>query len=327
MKHPNTRSKRCLLKPSRSVQVFRMKVILGAMSFGLKEVAPHSRVTDVETANAILDVFQRHGYVRSSHIELRSLHVLLADGIRHNEIETARRYGNGSSETLLGQLKLQERGLKVNTKYLPALNTFLIGSDPSDSLASIFQSLIQVKIGEGGDQSLFDSVGINMPAWKVAQILEVCQANGWVSPSVFMGRYNFLNRAVEDELFPCLREYAMRFHAIDALVGGVFAGGDTFERNKEGMYGDDKHMAALQLLEPVAERYGLSVRECALRWLANHSFMKEEKGDAMLIGASIAEHLESNLLDLEKGPLPKEVLETMDKGWGMMKGINSKYWF
>lgn len=53
---------------------------------------------DLETASAILDVFQKHG---------------------HNEIDTARAYGEGSSETMLGDLEWQKRGIVMDTKYYP----------------------------------------------------------------------------------------------------------------------------------------------------------------------------------------------------------------
>lgn len=45
------------------------------------------------------------------------------------------------------------------------------------------------------------------------------------------------------------------------------------------------------------------------------SLMKREKGDAVIIGASSTKHLEENLADMEKGPLPEEVLQALDAGW------------
>lgn len=51
--------------------------------------------------------------------------------------------------------------------------------------------------------------------------------------------------------------------------------------------------------------------------------MKKEFGDNILIGASSSEHLDSNLKDLEKGPLPEEVVEALDKGWELVKGVAS----
>ena len=58
---------------------------------------------DLKDAAAILDVFQKYG---------------------HKEIDTARTYGEGSSEEYLGELKLPERGIILDTKLSPnALNS------------------------------------------------------------------------------------------------------------------------------------------------------------------------------------------------------------
>jgi len=68
------------------------------------------------------------------------------------------------------------------------------------------------------------------------------------------------------------------------------------------------------LLDPVFEKYGLTLRESALRWSALHSLFGGEKGDAVLLGASSAKHSEGNFLDLEKGPLPDEVVGAFERG-------------
>jgi aflatoxin B1 aldehyde reductase len=54
-----------------------------------------------------------------------------------------------------------------------------------------------------------------------------------------------------------------------------------------------------------AEGQRLTVAEVALRWLVHHSLMSREAGDAVIVGASSGGHLENNLADLEKGPLPR----------------------
>lgn len=66
--------------------------------------------------------------------------------------------------------------------------------------------------------------------------------------------------------------------------------------------------------------------ETALRWVSHHSMMKREYGDSVIIGASSVKHLEENLNDLEKGPLPDEVVKSLDEAWGVVKGEVYKYW-
>ena len=36
-------------------------------------------------------------------------------------------------------------------------------------------------------------------------------------------------------------------------------------------------------------------------------------------------HLESNLADFEKGPLPEDVVETLDEAWLSVKGVSPPY--
>lgn len=91
-------------------------------------------------------------------------------------------------------------------------------------------------------------------------------------------------------------------------------------------YWNEQYFNALDLLRPVAKKHGLTEAECALRWMTHHSQLKKEKGDAIIIGASSVQHMEENMVDLEKGPLPDDVIEALDKGWEGCKGISIRYW-
>ncbi|KAI7537727.1 hypothetical protein KC317_g18015 [Hortaea werneckii] len=91
-------------------------------------------------------------------------------------------------------------------------------------------------------------------------------------------------------------------------------------------YWNDAYFNALDILRPVAKKHGFTEAECALRWMTHHSQLKRENGDAIIIGASSTKHIEQNLIDLEKGPLPDEVVQALDRGWEGCKGISIKYW-
>ena len=71
-----------------------LPVIFGAMTFGSPGVE-QARVHTILECAAILDIFQAHG---------------------HTEIDTARTYCDGTSESLLGDLDWQGRGLIMQTK-------------------------------------------------------------------------------------------------------------------------------------------------------------------------------------------------------------------
>jgi aflatoxin B1 aldehyde reductase len=82
----------------------------------------------------------------------------------------------------------------------------------------------------------------------------------------------------------------------------------------------------LKIVDEAAEKAGLTMAEVALRWVSHHSQLKREHGDSVIIGASSVKHLEQNLLDLEKGPLPDEVVKSLDEAWDVVKGGVYKYY-
>jgi aflatoxin B1 aldehyde reductase len=85
---------------------------------------------------------------------------------------------------------------------------------------------------------------------------------------------------------------------------------------------------ALKLVENVAQRHNLTLLEIALRWCVHHSELKTRaKGgnDGVIIGVSSFAQLEGNLGDLEKGPLPEEVVETLDEAWMVAKASAPTY--
>jgi aflatoxin B1 aldehyde reductase len=70
-------------------------------------------------------------------------------------------------------------------------------------------------------EGLFTRLGLsNYQAWEVAQICELCKAHDWKQPDVYQGVYNALHRAVEPELFECLRHYGSSLYAYNPLAGG-----------------------------------------------------------------------------------------------------------
>ena len=85
---------------------------------------------------------------------------------------------------------------------------------------------------------------------------------------------------------------------------------------------------ALKLVEDVAQKHSLTLLEIALRWTVHHSELKTRvKGgnDGVIIGVSSFGQLESNLADLEKGPLPDEVVQALDDAWLVAKATAHSY--
>jgi aflatoxin B1 aldehyde reductase len=91
-------------------------------------------------------------------------------------------------------------------------------------------------------------------------------------------------------------------------------------------YWNEFYFDALDAIHGSAAKHGFTDAEVALRWLEHHSELKREYDDAIIIGASSIEHLETNLADLEKGPLPEDVVEAVNAAWLRAKVVAPKYW-
>lgn len=193
-------------------------------------------------------------------------------------------------------------------------------------------------------EGYFTRFGIsNYMSFEVAKICEICEKNSWIKPTVYQGIYSALQRSIEAELFPCLRHYGISLYAFQPLAAGFLTGrykrnqtefeeGSRFDskqwvgRMTQGRYFNDSYFDALELIQEAAEKHGLTVAEVALRWIHYHSLMKRENGDSIIVGASSLKHLEENLLDLEKGPLPDDVVAVLEKAWLITKSVAPAYW-
>ena len=96
-------------------------------------------------------------------------------------------------------------------------------------------------------------------------------------------------------------------------------------------YFKDATFEALKLVEPVVQKHNLTLLETALRWCTHHSKLKvggvSDGNDGIIIGVSSLKQLEGNLTDLEKGPLPDEVVEVLDEAWlNVTKSTSPLYW-
>ncbi|KAH8652113.1 keto reductase [Xylariales sp. PMI_506] len=321
-----------------------VKLVFGAMTLGKT-----ARVSSVEDAGAILDVFQKFGL---------------------NEIDTARGYSNGTSEEYLAELKWQERGLVLATKLSPAATPSPISYShkPADLRRGIQASLDALKtdkldlwylhfpdhhtpyeetlreVNNMYKEGLFRRFGIsNFPAWQVAQVCDICTHNGWKKPDVYQGLYNALQRNVEVELLPCLKYYGIAFYEYNPLAGGMLTDkyqrdltkwptGSRFDPVKgaahyRARYWNEAYFDALDIIKPVAAKLGISTAEAAFRWARYHSKLRSEAGDAVIVAATSPKQLEDNLRALNNGPLPSEMVQAFDDGWAVARGAAVKPYF
>ncbi|KAL8766914.1 MAG: hypothetical protein Q9194_006134 [Teloschistes cf. exilis] len=320
------------------------RVILGLMTFGPDESAG-ARITSLDEYKRCLDYFQQQGY---------------------SEVDTARAYGGGRQEAFTKDAGWAERGLTLATKSYPRQpgthKPAVLREQLETSLKELGTDCVDIFYLHAPDRSVpfaetleavntfhkegkFVQLGLsNFTAFEVAEIVMTCKANAWVRPSIYQGMYNAITRSLEHELIPCCKRYGIDVVIYNPLAGGLFSGKiKSAEVPKEGRYSEttallgemyrkryfkDSTFDALRLIEQTAQKHNLTLLEVALRWCTNHSALKMQDGgrDGVIIGVSSFSQLESNLKDLEKGPLPEEVVKTLDDAWLMTKATTSNYW-
>lgn len=193
-------------------------------------------------------------------------------------------------------------------------------------------------------QGKFVQLGLsNFTAFEVAEVVITCKERGWVRPTIYQAMYNAITRSIEAELVPACRRYGLDIVVYNPLAGGIFSGKyKSTEAPTEGRYSDrsgtmgsmyraryfkDQTFEALRLIQPVVEKHNLTLLETAFRWLMHHSALKIKDGnDGIIIGVSSFQQLENNLKEVEKGPLPDEVVEVLDAAWMITKATTPNYW-
>jgi aflatoxin B1 aldehyde reductase len=179
----------------------------------------------------------------------------------------------------------------------------------------------------------------------VAEIVLTAKYNNWIRPTVYQAMYNVLARSIEPELIPACRRYGLDIVVYNPLAGGLLSGkikskdvvptsgrfsgpSGTLGSMYRGRYFKDRNFEALQVIEDGAKEHGITPIEAALRWLVHHSALKTKDGanDGFIIGVSSVEQLESNLDFFEKGPLPDELVKTLDEAWLITKLDMANYW-
>lgn len=307
-------------------------LILGTMTFGESVFHP-----DVES---FITTFLESGYT---------------------ELDTAYVYNEGQCERLLGKAlkKIDRNKYRISTKVNPRISGKLDGEaayrqldeslerlgvdyvdtfylhfpDPNTPVDFVLEACADLY-----EQGKFRELGLsNFPAWLVADVWYKCKAKGWVLPTVYEGIYNPLTRKAETELNKALDYYGMRFCAYNPLAGGLLTGRYgkyedaptdgrfTHRPNYQNRYWKKSYFDAVELIKKVSDRAGISMIEAVYRWMAFHSMLNGDRGDALIIGASKLEHLRQNIHALDAGPLPEEVTGAFADAWELCKADSPEY--
>ncbi|KAL3476760.1 NADP-dependent oxidoreductase domain-containing protein [Aspergillus californicus] len=319
------------------------RTILGLMTVG-PDASTGARITSLAEYKQVLDYFQEQSY---------------------NEIDTARIYSGQQQEAFTAQAGWKERGLKLATKWYPLQPGFhkpdVVREKLEMSLRELGTDSVDIFYLHAPDRSVpfaetleevdklyregkFKELGLsNYTAYEVAEIVTTCHARGWVRPTIYQAMYNAITRSIETELIPACRRYGLDITIYNPIAAGLLAGKyKSPEAPQEGRFSSQNPTAqnyrnryftnaafeAVKVIEAAADKHGLTMAECAFRWLRHHSQLRmgPDGDDGVVIGFSSMAQLKNNLHDLEKGPLPDDVVVAFDEAWMLTKSTTVVYW-
>lgn len=273
----------------------------------------------------------------------------------YKELDTAYVYNNGECERLLGNAlkdidresyeiaskanpritgKLDKEAVltqanesleRLGIEYMDTL--YLHFPDPQTPVESALEACAQLY-----DEGKIKKLGLsNFPAWLVGEVYNICDRHGWILPKVYEGLYNPLGRFAERELNTALDYYGMCFYAYNPLAGGMLTnkyssndrvlkeGRFTNRPNYQQRYWKDSYFNASDHIKKACSKYDISIIEATYRWLANHSMLNADRGDAIIVGASRLSQLEQNMETLRHGELPGEIINAIEEAWEMCR--------
>ncbi|KAF9966567.1 Aflatoxin B1 aldehyde reductase member 2 [Mortierella alpina] len=253
-------------------------------------------VLGTKKAKALIDTFHSYG---------------------HRDIDSARVYGKGEAEQVLGEIDLKD--FCVSTKIYAAVSGKHDALNLERSLRETLKARRTTKV---------DILYLHAPDRSTPFEETVKAVDGLYRQGLFE-RYNPIARSVEHELLPCLKRYNIAFNAYNVIAGGLLTGvyqsvdevieGSRYDpKTAFGNYFREKYwnkfnLEAVQTLNAAAAANKLTLIEATLRWMRHHAGL--EAKDGIIIGVNEVAQLEQNLQDLEKGPLPQAMVDAFDAAW------------
>ncbi|KAF8924378.1 hypothetical protein BGZ58_001839 [Dissophora ornata] len=243
------------------------------MTFGLEQTDATNnavQVHGVDNIKPFLDMFSARG---------------------HNELDTARVYGDGDTEIVLGQFNVEK--YKIATKVWPIVPK----AHGAEFLKKTFKDSLEALKLQKVDIFYLHAPDYSTPFEETVKAVDDLYREGLFERAggLLSGRHNF-DKDVD---------------------GGRFNEKNAFGKIYRERYWNTLYFDAIKMIEKVTKEHNITLIESALRWMTHHSGLGPN--DAIIAGASSLKHLEDNLNDLEKGPLPKEVLDVYDEAWENVK--------
>ena len=172
----------------------------------------------------------------------------------------------------------------------------------------------------------------NYSAWQLCEIFWLCEKNGYQPPRISQPMYNILTRGIEQEYLAFTKRFEVGVVAYNPLAGGLLTGkhsleqgpieGTRFDGNRiyQDRFWHQGYFDSVEELKAIAEADGRSLIELAFAWV-----FAQESIDAVILGASNADQLESNLRALEGPPPAASTVEQCDEVWARLRGPTAIY--
>lgn len=339
------------------MKVATPRLYLGTMTFGWSQT---SSVVDESVAKSMVQKFIAFNQKQN---------------LSKHYIDTARIYAGGATEPLVGtavahamiDCTTKEDVLAIGTKAHPSQPGGLSAEGIQKQMDASLQAMA---IGGSAVSSSFEEYYLHQPdtenslleslraihglvkqgkmthlgmsnyhVSEMKRAFDLCQEHGLTKPTVYQGLYNPLNRSVEKELIPLLRENGCSFVAYNPLAAGLLTGkhkhntevkSGRFKNNENYLprFYTSENFKAIQIVQDACDKEGISMVEATFRWLLRHSALGEQ--DGVLLGASSLEQLEQNLEACEaamtKNELSDEVLQAFDEAWSITQEKAFPYW-
>lgn len=162
-------------------------------------------------------------------------------------------------------------------------------------------------------------VGVsNHYAWQMAVMIAESKAHQWEPLVSLQANYDILDRQVEQETLPFLREFNIALMCYSPLAGGLLSG--KYEPGKpppkgsragqsealERMLDDKGVQAILKGLDPLAKKSDLKINQLAVLWLLCHPVVT-----SVILGGHKRRHF-TELYDVADRSLDDDVVESID---------------
>ena len=202
-------------------------------------------------------------------------------------------------------LREAEKSLKrLNTDHI---DIYLIhqfhSSTPYDESLRAMEILIQ--------QGKIRYVGVcNYQAWQVVQSLRMQDTLNAAPLVTIQNPYSLLNRGLEKEMFPMLRETGIGMMAYSPLAAGLLTGTaapPVVARTKSNQDLNNLIEKTRRPLLNISQETGYTIPQIAIAWI-----LSKPEVSAVITGSDTQQQVEENVASL-KAEIPPETLENLDE--------------